>query len=138
GIQLARTKPSPRAHVVGLEDSTHPTRRGAMIGREWTLFTRKPAESGERRRFATSRGHCLPFGATPRPGGINFAVFSRHAQRVDLVLFEEGREQPIAEFPLDPTLHKTGDVWHVFVHGLKADVLYGYRAHGPSMPKAGH
>ncbi len=86
----------------------------------------------------TTRGHCLPFGATPRPGGVNFAVFSRHAQRVHLVLFAEGQEEPIAEIPLDPTTNKTGDVWHVFVEGLGPEVLYGYRVWGPSNPKAGH
>lgn len=88
--------------------------------------------------YTTARGHCRPFGATPGPGGVNFAVFSRHAQRIDLVLFKEGREDPIAEIPLDPRTNKTGDVWHIFVHGLEADVLYGYRVHGPHAPKAGH
>ena len=38
----------------------------------------------------------------PRGGGVNFAVFSRHAHAVSLVLFREGREEPIAEIPLDP------------------------------------
>jgi glycogen operon protein len=88
--------------------------------------------------FAVSRGHCRPFGATPRPGGVNFAVFSRHAQRANLVLFRDGREEPVAEIPLDPTVNKTGDVWHVFVRDLPADFLYGYRVHGPFTPKAGH
>src|SRR5262245_14577239 len=96
------------------------------------------AREAPRVAFATSRGHCRPFGATPRPGGVNFAVFSRHAHGVDLVLFKEGQEEPIAEVPLDPTVNRTGDVWHVFVHGLKPDVLYGYRVHGPLNPKAGH
>jgi glycogen operon protein len=41
-------------------------------------------------------------------------------------------------FPLDPTRNKTGDVWHVFVHGLAPDTLYGYRVHGPLSPTAGH
>jgi glycogen operon protein len=88
--------------------------------------------------FATSRGHCRPFGPTVRPGGVNFAVFSRHAQRVSLVLFQEGQEEPVAEIALDPAVNKTGDVWHVFVHGLKPDALYGYRVAGPFAPKAGH
>ncbi len=91
-----------------------------------------------KRALTTSRGHCRPFGASPRPGGVNFAVFSRHAQRVDLVLFEAGREEPFAEFLLDPAINRTGDVWHVLVHGLQSPVLYGYRAHGPYAPKAGH
>jgi glycogen operon protein len=88
--------------------------------------------------FATARGHCRPFGATPRPGGVNFAVFSRHAYSVHLVLFREGHEEPLAEIPLDPTINKTGDVWHIFVYGLKPEVLYGYRMDGPLDPKAGH
>src|SRR5271166_5761765 len=71
--------------------------------------------------FLTSRGHCRPFGATPRPGGVNFALFSRHAQSVYLVLFKEGQEEPLSEITLNPTVNKTGDVWHVFVHGLPTD-----------------
>ena len=39
--------------------------------------------------FTTKRGHCRPFGATPGPDGVNFAVFSRHAQRVHLVLYRD-------------------------------------------------
>jgi isoamylase len=88
--------------------------------------------------FTTSRGHCLPFGATPRLNGVNFAVFSRHAYAVHLVLFRDGQEEPIAEIALDPALHKTGDVWHILVHDLPPDVLYGYRVTGPFAPKTGH
>src|SRR6185312_16274356 len=61
-----------------------------------------PAEAAEgklvpRAAFAVARGHCRPFGASVLPGGVNFAVFSRHAQAVHLVLFREGHEEPIAE-----------------------------------------
>ena len=75
-----------------------------------------------RTAFTTTRGHCRPFGPTPRPGVVNFAVFSRHAQQVHLVLFQEGHEEPVAEIPLDPTLNKTGDVWHVFVENLPPEL----------------
>jgi glycogen operon protein len=88
--------------------------------------------------FATTRGYCRPFGATLWYGGVNFAVFSRHATAVHLVLFKDGHEEPFAEIPLDPTTNKTGDVWHVFVHGVGPDVLYGYRVQGPYAPKSGH
>jgi glycogen operon protein len=88
--------------------------------------------------YRTSRGVCRPFGALPRDGGVNFAVFSRHAQAVSLVLFREGRDEPIAEIALDPVHNKTGDVWHVFVHGLPTDTLYGYRISGSGAAKAGH
>jgi isoamylase len=89
-------------------------------------------------RFSTSRGSCRPFGATPQVNGVNFAVFARHAQALHLVLFREGCEEPFAEIPLDPAVHKTGDVWHVFVHNLSADYLYGYRVYGSNAPKSGH
>jgi glycogen operon protein len=88
--------------------------------------------------FKTARGQCRPFGASVRPGGVNFAVFARHAHSVHLLLFRDGQEQPIAEIPLDPTVNKTGDIWHVFVNHLPADTLYGYRVNGPHAPKAGH
>jgi glycogen operon protein len=88
--------------------------------------------------FATARGICRPFGATARGTGVNFAVFSRHADSVHLVLFKEGQEDPLIEIPLDPAINKTGDVWHIFVYGLTPDILYGYRVQGPFAPKAGH
>jgi glycogen operon protein len=88
--------------------------------------------------FTTSRGQCRPFGTTPRSGGVNFAVFSRHAQSVHLILFRDGHDEPLLEIPLDPTLNKTGDIWHVFVHDLPHDLQYGYRMNGPTATKAGH
>src|SRR5262245_55799649 len=78
-----------------------------------------------------SRGQCRPLGATPKAGGVNFAVVSRHAQAVHLILFQEGQDEPLAEIPLDPATNRTGDVWHVLVSGLPANVLYGYRVNGP-------
>ncbi|HYT88135.1 MAG TPA: glycogen debranching protein GlgX [Gemmataceae bacterium] len=88
--------------------------------------------------FRTSRGHCRPFGTTLRQDGINFALFSRHADSVHLVLFKQGQEEPLAEIELNPTINKTGDVWHIFVHGLPSDILYGYRVGGPHNSRAGH
>jgi glycogen operon protein len=69
---------------------------------------------------------------------VNFAVFARHSTAVHLVLFREGREEPIAEIPLDPTLNRTGDVWHVFVSNLPLETVYGYRVNGPFNARAGH
>jgi glycogen operon protein len=86
----------------------------------------------------TSRGVCRPFGATPVSGGINFAVFSRHAHAVVLMLFREGQEEPFAEIALDPQEHRTGDVWHILVANVPPDTLYGYRVDGPFVPKKGH
>jgi glycogen operon protein len=74
-----------------------------------------------------SRGAPLPFGATPVRGGINFAIFSRHATSVTLLLFEADNPEPVQEFPLDPRLNRTGDVWHAFLDDLDMGVHYAYK-----------
>jgi len=77
--------------------------------------------------FAVLRGHPLPFGATRLHHGINFAVFSRHATALTLVLFLPGDGEPVLELPFNPELNRTGDVWHIFVQGLNPGIEYGYR-----------
>jgi len=78
--------------------------------------------------FVALRGHPLPFGATALPGGVNFSVFSRHATQMTLVLYWPGASEPLLEIPLDPELHRTGDVWHIFLQGLPPGLEFGYRA----------
>jgi glycogen operon protein len=77
--------------------------------------------------FEIRRGSPLPLGATVLRGGINFAIFSRHATSVRLALFVPGDEEPVFEFALHPHHNRTGDVWHVFVQGLDPGVEYAYR-----------
>ncbi len=82
--------------------------------------------------ITTEAGSPYPLGATLQAGGVNFAIFSSHATRVDLILFDRaGNETPI---PLTQRLH---DVWHVFVRGAHAGQLYAYRIHGPFAPERG-
>ncbi len=78
--------------------------------------------------FEIRHGHPLPFGATFQRGGINFAIFSRHATAMTLVLFPPGESVAALELPLDPRQNRTGDVWHVLVSGLDAGIGYGFRA----------
>lgn len=77
--------------------------------------------------FRIERGDPQPFGATLKPNGINFSIFSKHATSVTLVLFVTGENDPIAEISLDPNLNKTGDVWHIFIRGMDSKIRYGYR-----------
>ncbi len=77
--------------------------------------------------FKVSRGSPLPLGANLKRGGINFAVFSKNATSVTLVLFIPGRQDPVAEFPLDFRFNKTGYTWHAFIGGLDPGIEYGYR-----------
>lgn len=80
--------------------------------------------------FEIDRGLPSPFGATLMRGGINFAVYSPHAQMVALALFSECTTDPIVEFPLDPSFNRTGHVWHIFVKGLDHGIKYGFRLRG--------
>jgi glycogen operon protein len=85
------------------------------------------------------RGTPLPLGTRAVLDGVNFALFSRHAQRVRLELFADGQDPtPTRSIDLDPLHHRTGDVWHVWVKGLAPGQLYGYRIDGPYEPAAGH
>lgn len=83
-------------------------------------------------------GRSAPLGATLVPGGANFSVFSRNATRVDLVLFDRPDDfQPSRVIAIDAAASRSLDYWHVFVPGIGAGQLYGYRAHGPSDPARG-
>ena len=84
-------------------------------------------------------GSPLPFGAYQHAGGVNFALFSRHATRVLLELYNSpvGRS-PSRVFDLDPVRHRTGDVWHVWVRGIAPGQLYSFRIDGPYQPEEGH
>jgi glycogen operon protein len=77
--------------------------------------------------FGVQRGRPQPFGVSNLADGVNFAVFSRHATRLSLVLFRPGDLGPFVEFPLDPKINRTGDVWHVSLQGLVPGFEYGYR-----------
>jgi len=77
--------------------------------------------------FDISRGYPQPFGSTLLPGGINFALYAPHARFVSLVLFEKCQTEILMEFPLDPSINRTGNVWHALIQGLDPGIRYGYR-----------
>ena len=73
-------------------------------------------------------------GATYDGEGVNFALFSAYAERVELCLFDaEGHELERIALP-----EYTNEIWHGYVPGLAPGQLYGYRVHGPYDPEAGH
>ncbi|NLX19953.1 MAG: glycogen debranching protein GlgX [Desulfobulbus sp.] len=81
----------------------------------------------------------LPLGSTILPQGINFALFSRHADSVSLVLNSSQNRDDYIEIPLDPRVHKTGDIWHIMLSEVPEDLHYGYRISGPHEPAtSGH
>ncbi len=79
-----------------------------------------------------------PIGATVRDGGVNFSLFSRTAEGIELLLFDrEDDARPARVVPFDPAEGRTYHYWHAFVPGVKAGQLYGYRVKGPHDPARG-
>ncbi len=84
-------------------------------------------------------GYPLPMGATVAPEGVNFALFSKHATSVTLVLFRRSVSDPVAEIRLDPDSNRTGDIWRLMICDFDyRDIEYGYRVDGPWAPSQGH
>ena len=87
----------------------------------------------------TLPGACFPLGATVRPGGVNFSVFSKNCAALQLLLFDHFDDpRPSRVIALDPVRNKTFYYWHAFVPGLGVGQLYGYRVEGPFAPEQGH
>lgn len=81
-------------------------------------------------------GSPYPLGATFDGKGVNFALFSEHAENVELCLYGDTEETvEIAKISLK---EKTHQVWHIYLEGLKPGQRYGYRVHGPYEPQKGH
>jgi isoamylase len=80
-------------------------------------------------------GRPFPLGATWDGLGINFAVFSAHAERIDLCLFEPSGRHEIAHYILPEF---TDEIWHGYLPDAGGGLLYGYRAYGRYEPEHGH
>jgi|SRR5690554_406703 isoamylase len=76
-----------------------------------------------------------PLGATWDGSGVNFAIYSRHATRVDLVFFDA--RDPAQEVATLTLPERTAHVWHGYVPGVQPGQLYGYRVHGEYAPERG-
>jgi glycogen operon protein len=94
--------------------------------------------------FKIRTGKPYPFGATLVPGGINFSIFSRHANYCVLVLFEKGGSEPMVEIPFRGMFQKAeteepvwgefriGNVYTMTVFDLDHEnIEYGFRMDGP-------
>src|SRR5438477_11674936 len=81
-------------------------------------------------------GKPTPRGATFDGEGVNFAVYSRIATRVEVCLFDPA--DPARETERFDLADATDFVWHGYVAGLKPGTLYGLRVHGPFEPEQGH
>ena len=80
-------------------------------------------------------GRSYPLGATWDGSGVNFALFSENATKVELCLFDETGEHEAQRVELK---EHTDLVWHAYLPDAMPGQIYGYRVHGPYEPERGH
>ena len=103
-----------------------PASSGNETGRPPTISGAQPP--------ALQPGRPWPLGAHWDGQGVNFAVFSAHAQALALCLFDAGGTVETSRHMLPV---RTGDIWHGYLPGAAPGLIYGLRAHGPWQPEQG-
>jgi glycogen operon protein len=89
----------------------------------------------KQQRSRVTEGRPFPLGATWDGLGVNFALFSAHATRVELCLFDEQGKTEIERIELP---EYTDEIWHGYLPDARPGQVYGYRVYGPYEPEAGH
>jgi len=97
-------------------------------------------------RFAMPKSHNfmqfhypLPYGAIVKESGVQFVVYSRSATAMRLLLYRQVQDRdPYRTVEFNPATDRWGDIWSVFVPGLKDGQLYHFQAEGPFAPEQGH
>ena len=79
-------------------------------------------------------GRSYPLGATADEWGVNFALFSANATKVELCLFDKSGVNETARYELPV---KENNIWHIYLEGIKIGQVYGYRVYGPYDPSRG-
>ena len=84
-------------------------------------------------------GQSYPLGSTAQRDGVNFSIYSKHCDSLELLLFDGPEEtRPSRVIPLDPSRkHRTFHYWHAFVPGIGPGQVYAYRADGRYAPQQG-
>lgn len=79
-------------------------------------------------------GRAYPLGATVDEWGVNFALFSSGALRVELCLFDKMGIKEVARYEMRV---RENNIWHIYLEGVKEGQVYGYRVYGPYEPQKG-
>jgi len=80
-------------------------------------------------------GRPYPRGATWDGEGVNFAIFSAHAEKVELCIFDPGGRRELQRVAFK---ERTDEIWHCYLPEARPGLIYGYRIHGPYKPEQGH
>ena len=81
-----------------------------------------------------SKGTPYPLGATFDGKGVNFSLFSAHAEKVVLCLFDAKGKKEVDHIEISDN---DFGIWHVYLEGIKPGQIYGYRVFGPYKPAEG-
>ena len=116
-----------------------------MPQRKTALPEEKGKEAGEGGRGSPGGTDCTsanalpgrpyPLGASWDGDGVNFALFSEHAEKVELCLFDARGRYEVRRVELR---EQTDRVWHCYLPGAQPGLLYAYRVYGPYQPQHGH
>jgi glycogen operon protein len=87
------------------------------------------------KRMRVWPGSPYPLGANWDGKGVNFALFSENAEKVELCLFDEHGDREIHRIALP---EYTDETWHCYLPDARPGQIYGYRVHGPYAPESGH
>ena len=101
-----------------------------MVQRRWTLHQMPNIKNPD-----VQEGLPFPRGATWDGAGVNFALFSANATKVEVCLFDKSGEMELQRIDLP---EYTDEIWHGYVPDLGPGTLYGYRVSGPYAPEEGH
>ncbi len=104
------------------------------MGADWSPFI-KAGFIMDLSKLYSEPGTSDKLGATPDGKGVNFALFSANATKVELCLFDDTGTKELRRIALP---RKTGDIWHGYIPALKPGQVYGYRVDGPVDPSNGH
>ncbi|MFO7189818.1 MAG: glycogen debranching protein GlgX, partial [Pseudomonadota bacterium] len=80
-------------------------------------------------------GKPYPLGATWDGEGVNFALFSEHAEKVELCFFDAAGRREVQRITMK---ERTEQIWHCYLPEARPGLLYGYRVYGPYKPEEGH
>src|SRR5271157_506016 len=98
----------------------------------------EPIANRTKEAAPSGHGRSFPLGATLYPEGVNFSVFSKQSEAVQLLLFDHVDDpKPSRVIELDRHTNRTYHYWHVFVPAITAGQIYAYRVRGPFEPEQG-
>ena len=79
-------------------------------------------------------GKSYPLGSVYDGKGVNFALFSKNAEKVELCLFDEFGVKEVGRIAI---LSNDNNIWHIYIENLQPGQVYGYRVYGPYKPQEG-